>query len=569
MFEMFRPREPEWQHDPGWAPGAEPGPMLPAEIVYPLGPEDEASFGSFEFARPVPPSWTDLHLDPLLPDEIPADEFPSQEPLIFRPADGPRKPYGAEARPAPGPPPTRSAAMERPQAREPERRLARPTRARPAPPDPPSARPRVRPAPAEAPTAGPRVPPGPTRPPVDDALNPAPWYKVAPRRARPSLDDALAAGPLRSPPVRDAFRTPERRRPQPATEPRRHEQPTTPRPGVPAAEDPRIFVLQRMCREEAVRQAALEVETRPRRTYPRRFPGSSQTTEIRPEYHGVAVLKAATHAHGRFRTHGLGLMFPPHTVHARNSSSVVIGNNCELTQVDHVHIRQAVVAQDDALRSARVKEIVARAEPGRDNSAVVRDLRAALRDMVERPPEAGPTRVDQRLRAECVTSVHTADTVQLGDDCLTTLDSRYVVERTTIPAGALLADREDLAARYVALVAGPQDDPAALASFLGALVGAADNATDDNVLGYADGLPQQEATFLGLFGLVSVDHATSVMVGVGNTLHTELVLDTPTMRADAGIGHGVREHRATRPRVSPEQDPDPRETDGRSGGRRR
>jgi hypothetical protein len=310
--------------------------------------------------------------------------------------------------------------------------------------------------------------------------------------------------------------------------------------------------LLRELRRERLLEQNIEVETRPQRWYVRCFPGFSQTTRVRPEYHGVAVLQAATHAHGHLRTRGLGVMFPPNTVHANNSTSVVVGNNCELTQVDHVHIRQAVVAHDDALRSEQVSTILARARPGRDNQDVVRDFCAALQKLVAPPAEAGPTRVDRKLRPDCVTSIHTAQTVQLGDDALTALDSKFVLERTTIPAGALLAENKDLARRYVAIVAEPQDDPGALASFLGDLVGAADNVTEDNVLGYADGLPRQQATFLGLFGMVTVDHATSIMVGVGNRLHTELDLHTAAMRPD-GISEGLKQRRAERP---PAQDPE-------------
>jgi hypothetical protein len=38
---------------------------------------------------------------------------------------------------------------------------------------------------------------------------------------------------------------------------------------------------------------------------------------------------------------------------------------------------------------------------------------------------------------------------------------------------------------------------------------------------------------LGLFGMVTVNHATSVMIGVGNQLHTELDLaSAPTTRPE-------------------------------------
>ncbi|GID97029.1 hypothetical protein ACFQFC_38505 [Amorphoplanes digitatis] len=364
---------------------------------------------------------------------------------------------------------------------------------------------------------------------------------AAPERTRarkPSLLDLVWG----SPPGMAARAQAERAQPERA---RRTDQ--APSPGVPAAEDPRIFLLERALPPELWAEAGTRGETRPRRTYPILWPGSSRPARVRPEFHGVGVLQAATHAHGRIRTRGLGLMFPPHTVHARDSTSVVVGDNCELTQVDHVHVRQAVVAQDDALRSARVRDIVARAEPGQDNAGVVRDLRVALNDLVERPEEAGPTTMSRRIRADCEPSIHRAATVQLGDDALTRLDSRYVVERTVVPAGALLADSEDLARRYVDLSAGVRDDPGEMAAFLGDLVGAADNATDENVLGYADGLPEQRASVLGLFGLVTVDQATSVMIGVGNRLHTELDLHPAGFKPEEDIRRGVERHRARRP----------------------
>jgi hypothetical protein len=316
--------------------------------------------------------------------------------------------------------------------------------------------------------------------------------------------------------------------------------------GIPAAENPQIFGLLKALERDRLRDEKLEVESRPERNYLRVWPGSSKADEIRLEYHGVANLQVATRTNGKIGTFGLGLMFPAHTVHARDSTAVVVGNNCELTQVEHVHVRQGEVGQDDALRSDRVKQIVARAEPGQDNSAVVDDLRAALNDLVERPADNGPDRAERRVRADCVTSIHRAESVQLGNDAMTRLDSRFVVERTTIPAGALLAESADLARRYVEIAADPADDPGALAAFLGDLVGAAQNADDDNVLGYADGLPKQQATLLGLFGLAAVNNATSIMVGTGNRLTTELDLTTAPLRLDDDIAHGVRKHRQDR-----------------------
>jgi hypothetical protein len=318
-------------------------------------------------------------------------------------------------------------------------------------------------------------------------------------------------------------------------------------PDIAAAENPQIFELERVLKREVLREEGLEVESRPERTYLRVLPGSRRADEVRIEHHGVAVLQAATQAHGQISTRGLGLWFPAHTVHARNSAAVVVGDNCELTQTEHVHIRQAVVSQDDALRSSRVKEIVARAKPGQDNTRVVRDLRAALDKLVQRPAETGPTRAYRPVRADCETNIYKAESVQLGNDATTRLDSRYVVERTTIPAGALLAESEELARRYVEIVADPADNPRALAGFLCDLVGTAENATDDNVLGYADGLPKQQATLLGLFGMTAVNRATSIMIGIGNQLHTELDLTAARMRPDQAIAKGLEQHRAARP----------------------
>jgi hypothetical protein len=301
---------------------------------------------------------------------------------------------------------------------------------------------------------------------------------------------------------------------------------------VPATADPRIFDLLRVLGQDRLREHGLEVESRPERAYRRRWPGSAHADEVRPDYHGVGTLPAGAHGHDRVNTRGLGLMFPAYTVHARNSTAVVIGSDCELTRADHVHIRQAVVADDDALRSPRIERVLARADPGRDNSRVVRNLRAVLTRLVERPAGNGPVRAGRTLHADCTAEIYTAESVRLGDDAMTRLDSRYVVERTVVPAGALLADREDLARRYVDVVAGTADDPGTLAGFLCDLVGAAGNTTDDNVLGYADGLPRQPATLLGLFGMASIDDLTSIMIGTGDELHAELDLTTAGMRLD-------------------------------------
>ncbi|MEU4162499.1 hypothetical protein [Actinoplanes sp. NPDC026670] len=299
----------------------------------------------------------------------------------------------------------------------------------------------------------------------------------------------------------------------------------------------------------------LEVESRPDRVYQRRWPGAARADEVRPDYHGVGRLQVATHAHGGINTSGLGLMFPAHTVHARNSTAVVVGNNCELTQVDHVHIRQAVIADDDALRSRQVARILEKAEPGKDNRRVVRALRAALARLAERPEEKGPVQASQRLRADCTAEIYDCESVQLGDDAMTRLDSHYVVERTVIPAGALLADSAELAARYVEVIAGTDPDPGALAGFLCDLVGAASNAEDDNILGYADGLPHQPATLLGLFGMSEVDGMTSIMIGTGNQLHAELDLTTARLNLADSLTDRLSRHREDLEAASPEPVP--------------
>jgi hypothetical protein len=275
-------------------------------------------------------------------------------------------------------------------------------------------------------------------------------------------------------------------------------------------ESPPASLFDRLLPPAALEQAGLEVETRPSRDYPVRWPGSTGERRIRPEYHGAGT----TPADARTRTRGLALLFPPHTVHARTSPSTVTGDTCELIRTDHVHIRQAVVAPDDALRSAEVQQIVARARRGADNTRVAGDLRTALGE------QPAPH------RGQCAVSLHRAAAVRLGDDTLTCLDAGYVVERTTVPAGALLAADGQLARRYVDLVAGPPD-PGALAGFLIDLLGATANTMADNLLGYADGLPEQPGAALGLFGMVPVDRATGVLIAAGRRPHPELELTCP------------------------------------------
>ncbi|GAA4589021.1 hypothetical protein BJY16_008758 [Actinoplanes octamycinicus] len=268
-----------------------------------------------------------------------------------------------------------------------------------------------------------------------------------------------------------------------------------PAPAPDPAAELRLFGLPQPLRQDDLERWGFEVEARPLRSYPLRH---SSAGTIRPEYHTV-VHATAGPLPRHLQAYGLGLMFPPHTVHAPDSTTA--GDDCPLTAADHVHLRRAELAADDPLRSDRVRQILGWAKLGQDNSGVVRVLRAALADQV-----------DKRAAAACATSTHQAEMVMLGDDALTRLDSRFVVERTILPAGALLADDQELAHQYVELVSGAPDDPAALAGFLGDLVAFAAGTTGENLLGYADGLPDQRAALLGLFGLVTVDPSTSLMV---------------------------------------------------------
>ncbi|GIF04708.1 hypothetical protein [Actinoplanes siamensis] len=327
---------------------------------------------------------------------------------------------------------------------------------------------------------------------------------------------------IQSPP-RDPSAT---RRPEPAAPPA-----PRPAPTLSAADHLRTFGLLRLLRQAELEERGFDVEARLQRSYRLRF---SSAGSVRPEYH-TAVLRSADR--DRTRTYGLGVMFPPYTVHAGTSTGLphTVGDNCELTQVDHVHVRRAEVPRDDALRSAPIREILAQARPDQDNSKTVRALRAALATELETPRLEGSVRlaVETRpllgggqirwgRRAHCVTSLHEAHTVVLGDDAMTRLDARFVVERTLIPAGLLLAADESLARRYVELVADPHDDPAALAAFLNDLVAAAAATTGENLLGHADGLATQQPTLLGLFGLVSATEATSILLTVPDGLYADL-----------------------------------------------
>ncbi|WP_436528175.1 hypothetical protein [Actinoplanes sp. HUAS TT8] len=240
------------------------------------------------------------------------------------------------------------------------------------------------------------------------------------------------------------------------------------------------------------------MEARPLRNYQLRF---SSAGRIRPEYHTVALSIGP-----EVRTYGLGVMFPPYTVHARNSTSPTGTDNCDLTQVDHVHVRRAEVPLDDPLRSGPIREILGHARPDHDNAPVVRELRAALADHL------AARRLPRPVRAACVATVHDVHAVVLGDDAMTRLAPRFVLEETVVPAGALLAADEDLARAYVDLIADPHDHPEALAAFLHDLVEAAASTTPENLLGYADGLAQQQPTLLGLFSLVAAVSATSIQL---------------------------------------------------------
>jgi len=132
----------------------------------------------------------------------------------------------------------------------------------------------------------------------------------------------------------------------------------------------------------------------------------------------------------------------------------------------------------------------------------------------------GETRVSLPATRTNLTIVDGATTVLQGDESRANITTHVVIERVELPICELLAADRTLVNVLIEAAHGPEGGPEDRAFGREALRAA--GRTDDlALLDYATALHGAKTSVFGLFGVDVVRSASAVMMGTGNTLHTD------------------------------------------------
>jgi hypothetical protein len=217
-----------------------------------------------------------------------------------------------------------------------------------------------------------------------------------------------------------------------------------------------------------------------------------------------------------------------HQVRIADSTSVVLGDSCVLRERDHYHVRRLTVAPMPVLPPAAVAALARLAADPADESAVS-TFQAALLPLCEpaaRVREPGQVRV--HLPANCRRVVDHSVGVVVGDCARVNAEHRYVLDESVLHLPELLVRSRGLVRAYARAVAEPG---AGERAFLARLVHEAGGSSADQVLAAARGTPAEETTLFALFGVLTVDGGSGVMVGVDNEIRSSFTVVPPSARA--------------------------------------
>lgn len=240
-----------------------------------------------------------------------------------------------------------------------------------------------------------------------------------------------------------------------------------------------------------------------------------------------AALDVAGPSHVQLRVSVLARYFPAHTVHAEHSVVVAAASRCMLRATDHYHLHRVSVSLDPLLTPGT---------PGNDalgdliadhSASGVARFQRLMRRLAD-PHEQRETQVSLPVRPACRTSIASAHVVQLGDRSHLDLSTRYVAEETELPAIELLAASPRLVRALVRAVTEP-DGTTAAGPFLRRALRAAGCTGELAMLDHSTGLEQPGTSVFALFGVDTVNQATAVMVGHGNTLRTGMRIHRGTL----------------------------------------
>jgi hypothetical protein len=277
---------------------------------------------------------------------------------------------------------------------------------------------------------------------------------------------------------------------------------------------------RRFLRDAEASRKAADVQEREARTFDLRDPDGRITARVTPKPYPV-TLQVASPSHGEVSFPGVARFFPKHTVHARDCTAVVEGNNCELQSEDHYHVQHTSVSLEPLLEEGSAQHAAFLDLLDDPSDAGVRRFQREMTRCSDGPSESRnaqasvPLRQDPRVVLSGVAAVHQ------GDGTRTNLKTRYIVEDSELPIVELLAEDKSLVESLVAASAEDKDGPAARAFYRGALR-AAGRVDDARLLDYATDLHDPGTVLSGFFGTARVTRASAVMIGTGNTLQSDM-----------------------------------------------
>lgn len=235
---------------------------------------------------------------------------------------------------------------------------------------------------------------------------------------------------------------------------------------------------------------------------------------VRPK--PVSVLDVMAPSHGQVCVSGLARFFPAHTVHTDRATAVVDGDDCHLRQVDHYHVNRVEISLDQVTATRAAQEALRNLLAGPDDARRIRSFQRALSEVVGAPERRGPTEASVPVRSNRLVTTADSAVVVRADGSRTTVNNRYVVDCTTLPAAEFLIRDASMVRQFAyAVLESPPGERTA--TFLQGVLRAGRRVDELALLEHASDLPRQRTSLFGLFGAARVGDAATVMVGTGNT----------------------------------------------------
>ncbi|TDO31070.1 hypothetical protein [Paractinoplanes brasiliensis] len=254
-------------------------------------------------------------------------------------------------------------------------------------------------------------------------------------------------------------------------------------------------------------------------------------------------LDVAAPGHGELVVRERRTHFGPGHVSTTDSDVVVQANDCHLDAVDHYHVRRVTLdcksLYRDPLAVERFADVMA--DP---SDRAVGALKDRLRHLAGPPREDGVQAYRREISPYVSVDSHRSKLVNQGDGAKLRVRAHYHVRETVIPLAEMLNERPELIGELAAAFrGGPHaSDPAATM-----LTAVGDLETRDLLAGAPD-LGHRNTSVTHSFRGASVDLASAVMVGYGNTISRRSEIDLATRlggslkKLDVALARAVSTH---------------------------